>query len=85
MYQAIAFLGEVIEDQKDKTPFASRFTKNVLEAEMFLEHRDLVAELGLVCFDTTSIYLEGEKLNFYLHLFKKNKLYILICLVRLLQ
>ena len=35
LYRAMAFLGEEIEDQKDKTPFAPRCTKDVIEEEMF--------------------------------------------------
>ena len=60
LYRAMAFLGEVIEDQKDKTPFAPRCNKDIIEEELFLERRDLFAELDLVFFDTTSIYFEGE-------------------------
>jgi len=60
LYRAMAFLGEALEDQKDKTPFSPRCTKDVIEEELFLERRDLFAELDLVFFDTTSIYFEGE-------------------------
>jgi len=59
-YRAMAFLGEVLEDQKDKTPFSPRCTKDLIEEELFLERRDLFAELDLVFFDTTSIYFEGK-------------------------
>ncbi len=60
LYRAMAFLGEALEDQKDKTPFSPRCTKDVIEEELFIERRDLFAELDLVFFDTTSIYFEGE-------------------------
>src|SRR4030043_2234203 len=33
MYRAMAFLGEEIEDQKDCTSFAPRYTKDVIEAD----------------------------------------------------
>lgn len=60
LYRAMAFLGEVIEDQKDKTPFAPRCIKDVIEEDMFHERRDLFTGLDVVFFDTTSIYFEGE-------------------------
>jgi hypothetical protein len=60
LYRAMAFLGEEIEDQKDKTPFAPRCIKDVMEEKLFLRHRDLFTGLDLVFFDTTSIYFEGE-------------------------
>ena len=59
MYRAMAFLGEEIADQKDTTPFAPRCIKDVIEEDMFFEHRDLFSGLDLVFFDTTSIYFEG--------------------------
>ena len=60
LYRAMAFLGDEIEDQKDKTPFAPRCTKDLIEEEMFHGRRDLFTGLDLVFFDTTSIYFEGE-------------------------
>jgi len=60
LYRAMAFLGEVIEDQKDKTPFVPRCIKDVIEEDIFCERRDLFTELDFVFFDTTSIYFEGE-------------------------
>ena len=59
-YRAMAFLGEKIDDQKAKTPFSPRCTKDVIEEELFNERRDLFAGLDLVFFDTTSLYFEGE-------------------------
>ena len=59
LYRAMAFLGEVIQDQKDATPFAPRCIKDVVEEGMFFERRDLFTGLDLVFFDTTSIYFEG--------------------------
>jgi len=58
MYRAMAFLGEEIADQKDATPFAPRCIKDVIEEDMFFEHRDLFSGLDLVFFDTTSIYFQ---------------------------
>ena len=60
LYRAMAFLGEGIEDQRDKTPFAPRCIKDLVEEGMFRIRRDLFTGLDLVFFDTTSIYFEGE-------------------------
>jgi transposase len=60
LYRAMAFLGDEIEDQEDKTPFSPRCSKDLIEEAMFDEHRDLFTGLDLVFFDTTSIYFEGE-------------------------
>ena len=60
LYRAMAFLGEEIEDQRERVPFAPRCTKDVMEEAMFHERRDLFTGLDLVFFDTTSIYFEGE-------------------------
>jgi len=60
LYRAMAFLGEETEDQKDRTPFSPRCTKDVIEEELFMARRDLFSGLDCVFFDTTSIYFEGE-------------------------
>jgi transposase len=60
LYRAMAFLGEEIEDQQDKTPFAPRCTKDVIEEDLFHLRRDLFSDLDMVFFDTTSLYFEGE-------------------------
>jgi transposase len=60
LYRAMAFPGEELEDQKNCTPFAPRCTKDVIEEDLFLAHRDLFSGLDCVFFDTTSIYFEGE-------------------------
>ena len=61
-YRAMAWLGEELPrtDQADKTPFAPRCTKDLIEERLFAHHRDLFTELQLVFFDTTSIYFEGQ-------------------------
>jgi transposase len=59
-YRAMAFLGEELEDQKGKTPFAPRCIKDLVEEDMFQIRRDLFTGLDVVFFDTTSIYFEGE-------------------------
>ena len=60
LYRAMAWLGEDLADQKDKTPFAPRCTKDLIEERLFERRRDLFTSLDLVFFDTTSIYFEGE-------------------------
>lgn len=59
-YRAMAFLGEVLSDQADATPFAPRSMKDLVEEKLFGQHRHLFTGLDLVFFDTTSIYFEGE-------------------------
>ncbi len=62
LYRAMAWLGEELpkDQQKDKTPFAPRCTKDRIEEGVFQHRRDLFTGLQLVFFDTTSIYFEGE-------------------------
>jgi transposase len=60
LYRVMAFLGEEIFDQKDRTPFAPRCTKDVIEERMFEQRRDLFTDLDLVFLDTTSLYFEGQ-------------------------
>jgi transposase len=62
LYRAMAWLGEQLphDQQKDKTPFAPRCTKDRIEEDVFAHRRDLFTDLQLVFFDTTSIYFEGE-------------------------
>jgi len=59
LYRVMTFLGEEIPDQKDKTPFSPRCTKDIIEEDLFRERRDLFTGLDIVFFDTTSIYFEG--------------------------
>jgi transposase len=60
LYRAMEFLGDEIKDQQDKTPFSPRCIKDLVEENLFYEHRDLFTELDFVFFDTTSIYFEGR-------------------------
>lgn len=59
MYRAMAFLGEVLDEQEGATPFSPRCTKDLIEEGLFDKHRSLFTGLELVFFDTTSIYFEG--------------------------
>jgi hypothetical protein len=62
LYRAMGWLGDELpgKEQADRTPFAPRCTKDLIEEALFARRRDLFAELQLVFFDTTSIYFEGE-------------------------
>jgi len=60
LYRAMYFLGEEIEDQLGKTPFADRCIKDVIEEKLFERRVDLFTGLSMVFFDTTSIYFEGD-------------------------
>jgi transposase len=60
LYRAMAFLGEELKDQKDRTPFTPRCTKDVIEENLFLANNTLFSSVDLFFFDTTSIYFEGN-------------------------
>lgn len=60
LYRAMAFLGEELDDQSDRTPFLPRCTKDLVEEALFDRRRDLFSGLDCVFFDTTSVYFEGE-------------------------
>ena len=62
LYRAMGWLGDGLpkKEQADRTPFAPRCTKDLIEEALFARRRDLFTELQLVFFDTTSIYFEGE-------------------------
>jgi len=62
LYRTMAWLGEPLEskEQKDRTPFAPRCVKDLVEENLFLMRRQLFTEVALVFFDTTSIYFEGK-------------------------
>jgi hypothetical protein len=58
LYRAMAWLGEpLLEHTILESP---RFTKDRIEETLFDCRRDLFSEVGLVFFDTTSIYFEGR-------------------------
>jgi transposase len=59
LYRAMAFLGEEISDQVDRT-HAPRCTKDVIEEQMFDHRKTLFTDLDLVFLDTTALYFEGE-------------------------
>jgi transposase len=60
LYRAMSFLGEEIDDQKNRSPFFPRCIKDVLEEDLFLATRNLFTGLDLFFLDTTSLYFEGE-------------------------
>lgn len=57
LYRAMAWLGEEIGAGVLGSP---RCTKDLIEEALFDRGRDLFSEVGLVFFDTTSIYFEGK-------------------------
>jgi hypothetical protein len=61
LYRAMAWLGEELpaREQDDRTPFAPRCTKDLVEERLFAHRRDLFSRLDLVFLDTTSLYFEG--------------------------
>ena len=59
-YRSMAFLGNPLEDQSGKMPFAPRCMKDLVEEKLFARRRNIFTELEIVFFDTTSIYFEGE-------------------------
>ena len=59
LYRAMAFLGEEVSNQEDRT-HAPRCTKDVIEERMFDHRRNLFTDLDLVFLDTTALYFEGE-------------------------
>ena len=58
LYRAMGFLGQPIGEAL--TLGAPRCAKDLIEESLFDRRRDLFTEVGLVFFDTTSIYFEGE-------------------------
>src|ERR687891_1639455 len=61
LYRAMGWLGEELPDaeQTDRTPFAPRCLKDLVEERLFEARRDLFSELSVVFMDTTSLYFEG--------------------------
>jgi hypothetical protein len=61
LYRAMAWLGEELPEpeQDDRTPFAPRCTKDLIEERLFAHRRDLFSRLDLVFMDTTTLYFEG--------------------------
>ncbi|MEO8353620.1 MAG: transposase, partial [Chthoniobacteraceae bacterium] len=57
LYRAMGWLGEEIGPGLMGSP---RCTKDLIEENLFERGRDLFSEVGLVLFDTTSIYFEGQ-------------------------
>jgi transposase len=61
-YRAMAWLGEALPEKEPGVgfPFSQRFTKNLIEEDLFHRRRDLFTGLDMVFFDTTSLYFEGR-------------------------
>ena len=61
LYRTMAWLGEELPgaEQRDRTRFAPRCVKDLVEERLFERRRDLFSELSVVFLDTTSLYFEG--------------------------
>ena len=59
LYRAMAWLGEVLDDQSGATR-APRRTKDLVEEALFERRRSLFCDLSLVLFDTTSLMFTGQ-------------------------
>jgi hypothetical protein len=59
LYRAMAWLGEVLEDQSGATR-APRRTKDLIEEALFARRRSLFSNLSVVLFDTTSLMFTGQ-------------------------
>jgi hypothetical protein len=61
LYRAMAWLGEELPgpEQDDRTPFAPRCTKDLVEERLLAHRRDLFSRLDLVFMDTTRLSFEG--------------------------
>ena len=61
-YRAMNWIGEPLQmykGQDDQISFSPRCSKDVIEERLFQRNRTLFSNLGVVFFDTTSIYFEG--------------------------
>jgi hypothetical protein len=59
LYRAMAWLGEDLADQRD-AGLTPRTTKDLIEEALFAGRRQLFNDLGIVLYDTTSLYFEGD-------------------------
>lgn len=61
-YRVMAWLGEALvpAQQRGKTPFAPRCTKDLIEERLYAQERDLFTEIDVAFFDTTTLYFEGQ-------------------------
>jgi len=61
-YRAMGWLGEMLDDAEPgmEAPFCERFTKNLIEEDLFHRRKNLFTDLDMIFFDTTSLYFEGE-------------------------
>jgi len=62
VYRAMAWLGEALpqSEQDGAPPVTPRCIKDKIEEGLFVLRRDLFSTMGVVFFDTTSLYFEGE-------------------------
>lgn len=61
-YRAMGWLGEALppSSQRGALPFGPRTTKDLIEEALFQRGRDLLTEIDVAFFDTTTLFFEGE-------------------------
>jgi hypothetical protein len=61
-YRAMGWLGELLPStaQHGALPFGPRTTKDLIEEALFQRGRDLLTEIEVAFFDTTTLFFEGE-------------------------
>jgi transposase len=61
-YRAMGWLGEALPPtaQRGALPFGPRTTKDLIEEALFQRGRDLLTEIDVAFFDTTTLFFEGE-------------------------
>src|SRR5262249_47333302 len=62
LYRAMAWLGQQLpqDQQQGSSKLVPRCTKDQIEEYLFDRRRDLLTEVEVVFFDTTSLYFEGH-------------------------
>jgi len=59
-YRAMEWLGDMVDEFNDSDPLSPRYRTQQIEELIFQKNRDLFTGLGMVFFDTTSLYFEGR-------------------------
>ena len=61
-YRAMGWLGEALSETEPDTeePFCLRFTKSLIEEDLYRRRKNIFTELDMMFFDTTSLYFEGQ-------------------------
>lgn len=59
-YRAMNWLGDIVNEFNESDPFSPRYRTHQIEELVFNVNRDLFSGIGMVFFDTTSLYFEGQ-------------------------